>query len=78
MSKHGKLLEKLKNSPNNATFAQVEKVLLQEGFILDRIAGSHHVFKKGSVTFAIPVHQNKVKAVYVKRAVELIEETYNE
>jgi predicted RNA binding protein YcfA (HicA-like mRNA interferase family) len=59
VSKREKLLEKLKNSPNNVTFAQVEKVLLQEGFILDRIASSHHIFRKGSVTFVIPVHQNQ-------------------
>jgi len=56
VGKREKLLEKLKNSPNNVTFAQVEKVLLQEGFILDRIASSHHIFRKGSVTFVIPVH----------------------
>ncbi len=78
MSKREKLLEKLKNSPNNATFDQVEKVLLNEGFALERISSSHHVFKRGAVTFVIPVHKNKVKAVYVKRVVEIIEELNNE
>lgn len=78
MGKDEKLLEKLKNSPTNVTFAQVEKVLLNEGFILDRVASSHHIFKKGATTFVIPVHKNKVKAVYVKRVIELIEETRDE
>ncbi len=78
MSKDEKLLEKLKNSPHNTTFARLEKVLLSEGFILDRIAGSHHIFKKGATTFVIPVHNNKVKVVYVKRVIELIEETRDE
>ncbi len=74
MAKLGKLSEKLKNNPTGATFAQIKKLLLSEDFVLDRVAGSHHVFKKGSVTFVIPVHKNRVKTVYVKRVIELIEE----
>lgn len=78
MSKREKLLEKLKKSPNNVTFDQVKKVLLNEDFILDRTVGSHHIFKRGEVTFVIPVHGNKVKVVYIKRVVEIIEELHNE
>jgi predicted RNA binding protein YcfA (HicA-like mRNA interferase family) len=74
MSKREKLLESLKQSPNNVTFAQIRKLLEQEEFTLERITGSHHVFKKGSITFVVPVHNNKVKSVYVKRVVEIIEE----
>jgi hypothetical protein len=44
MSKRDKLIERLKNSPNNATFAQIEKLLIQENFVLERVTGSHHVF----------------------------------
>ena len=74
MSKREKLLESLKQSPNNVTFAQIRKLLEQEEFTLERITGSHHVFKKGSITFVVPVHNNKVKIVYVKRVIEIIEE----
>ncbi|WP_416666514.1 type II toxin-antitoxin system HicA family toxin [Egbenema bharatensis] len=49
----------------------------QEDFSLDRITGSHHVFTKGEITFAIPVHNNKVKEIYVKRVIELIEQLDN-
>jgi predicted RNA binding protein YcfA (HicA-like mRNA interferase family) len=42
--------------------------------VLDRITGSHHVFKKKDIIFVIPVHGKKVKTVYVKRALELIGE----
>jgi predicted RNA binding protein YcfA (HicA-like mRNA interferase family) len=77
MSKRDKLIEKLKNSPNNATFAQIEKLLIQENFVLERVTGSHHVFKKSDLIFVVPVHKNKVKAVYVKRVIELIEEENN-
>jgi predicted RNA binding protein YcfA (HicA-like mRNA interferase family) len=77
MSKRDKLIERLKNSPNNATFAQIEKLLIQENFVLERVTGSHHVFKKSDLIFVVPVHKNKVKAVYVKRVIELIEEENN-
>lgn len=41
--------------------------------MLERVAGSHHVFKREATIFVVPVHKNKVKAVYVKRVVEIIE-----
>lgn len=74
MSKRGKLLESLKQSPNNVTFAQIRKLLELENFTPERITGSHHVFKRGTTIFVVPVHKNKVKAVYVKRVIEIIEE----
>lgn len=73
MSKREKLLEAIKQSPNNVTFADIRKLLEQEGFTLERIAGSHHIFKREATIFVVPVHKNKVKAVYVKRVVEIIE-----
>lgn len=75
MSKREKLRERLKNNPKNATFSDIRKFLEQEGFVLDRITGSHHVFTKDEVTFVVPVHNNKVKVIYVKRVIELIEQT---
>jgi predicted RNA binding protein YcfA (HicA-like mRNA interferase family) len=70
-----KLLERLKNNPRGATFDDIRTLLSQEGFALDRITGSHHIFKKSGITFVIPVHGNRVKSVYVKRVIELVEET---
>ncbi len=78
MSKKSKLFERLKANPKGATFAAIRKLLLQEGFELDRITGSHHIFKSGAVTFVIPVHNNRVKIVYVKRVIELIEQAKGE
>ncbi len=75
MSKSEKLLDKLRNSPKNATFADLKKLLVQEGFLLERITGSHHIFKRNEVTFVIPVHKNRVKSVYVRRVIEIIEES---
>ena len=73
MGKKEKLLELLKNSPNNVTFGDIRKLLELEGFDLDRITGSHHIFKRDEIVLVIPVHNNRVKSVYVKRVVELIE-----
>jgi predicted RNA binding protein YcfA (HicA-like mRNA interferase family) len=55
------------------TFGDIRKLLELEGFDLDRITGSHHIFKKNEIVLVIPVHNNRVKSVYVKRVVELIE-----
>lgn len=51
----------------------ISKLLELEGFILDRITGSHHIFEKGDIVFVIPVHRNRVKSIYIKRVIELIE-----
>jgi predicted RNA binding protein YcfA (HicA-like mRNA interferase family) len=69
-----KLLDRLTNNPNGATFDDVRTLLSHEGFQLDRVTGSHHIFKKSGVIFVIPVHANRVKSVYVKRVIALIEQ----
>jgi predicted RNA binding protein YcfA (HicA-like mRNA interferase family) len=72
MDKSEKLFERLQSSPHNATFTDLKALLIAEGFHLDRIESSHHVFKKGTVIFVIPMHGKKVKSVYVKRALSII------
>ena len=74
MSKREKLLEKLKQSPFNVSFADIRRLLESEEFFLDRVNGSHHIFRKADIIFVVPVHQNRVKAIYVKRVIEIIEE----
>ena len=70
-----KLLHRLTNSPQSATFADLRALLLLEGFELERITGSHHIFKRGGVRFVIPVHANRVKSVYVKQVIALIQQS---
>jgi predicted RNA binding protein YcfA (HicA-like mRNA interferase family) len=45
-----KLLTRLKNTPSGVTFDDIRNLLFQEGFRLDRVTGSHHIFKKAGVT----------------------------
>jgi len=35
------------------------KILLKEGWYLDRITGSHHIMKRGNDTVTVPVHGKK-------------------
>ena len=61
-------------SPNNGKFSDICKLLELEGFSLDRITGSHHIFKRNDVILVIPVHNKKVKSVYIRRVLEIIGE----
>ncbi len=38
---------------------QLVKWLLEEGWVVDRISGSHHIMAKGKKTVSVPVHDNK-------------------
>ena len=73
MGKREKLIEQLTNSPQNATFANIRKLLEYEGFYLDQVTGGHHIFKYADTTFVIPVHNGRAKAIYVDKVLELIE-----
>jgi predicted RNA binding protein YcfA (HicA-like mRNA interferase family) len=56
-------------------FAEIRKLLEQNGWTLGRISGSHHIFEKpGATLISIPVHHGKVKPAYVRKAQKAIEE----
>ena len=78
MSKRGKLRQKLRNNPRNATKQDIETLLLGYGFVLDRVSGSHHIYtyKVDDVThrLVIPFHGQKVKVDYVLWALEVLDE----
>jgi predicted RNA binding protein YcfA (HicA-like mRNA interferase family) len=60
--------------PSEERFAVVRKLLEQHGWLLVRISGSHHVFKKpGAPDVSIPVHRGKVKPFYVRQVKKLVE-----
>ena len=74
MGKRKKLIERLTNSPQNATFADLCNLLEYEGFYLDKVTDSHHIFIYAETIFAIPVHNDRVKTIYVEKVLELIEQ----
>ncbi len=53
--------------PSEIRFAALLGFVRKRGWMLLRVRGSHHVFRKpdGS-TYSIPVHHGKVKAFYFR------------
>lgn len=61
--------------PSETRFAALLKMVTGRGWVLIRVRGSHHVFKKpdGS-TYSIPVHHGKVKPFYVREVTKQLGE----
>lgn len=82
MTKRDKLRRRLRNNPKGAKFSDVETLLLSFGFYLDRVSGSHHLFRYDSEVHTesviIPVHGNSVKTHYVKEVTELLDTLFPE
>lgn len=82
MSKRDKLRQKLRDHPKGRTKQEVFTLLLQFGFRLDRVSGSHHLFlierDTGIHRLVVPVHGNHIKQVYVRLAIEMIDSLYPE
>lgn len=82
MSKRDKLRRKLKNNPKGVKFGDLETLLMQFGFILARVKGSHHFFQyqQGDIKaiMVVPVHGNTVKPQYVKDSIEILDELFPE
>ncbi|GIK65004.1 MAG: hypothetical protein BroJett018_27980 [Chloroflexota bacterium] len=82
MSKREKLRRKLRNNPKDATIQEVETLLSRFGFKLERISGSHHVFRFSDDeqiqvrSISVPLHGRKVKTVYVQQVIELLDELF--
>jgi predicted RNA binding protein YcfA (HicA-like mRNA interferase family) len=73
MGKREKLIDRLENSPQTATFADIRNLLEYEGFYLDRVTDSHQIFIYAETIFVIPIQKSKVKTIYVEKVLELIE-----
>ncbi|PAF43535.1 type II toxin-antitoxin system HicA family toxin [Helicobacter sp. 11S02596-1] len=72
MASKDKLLKRIQNNPKAVSFADLQKLLEYNGFVLDRVKGSHHTFYKGDITFTIP-YRKPVKEIYVKIALKFIQ-----
>ena len=74
MGKRDKLRERLKNNPTSARFSDIRKLLGMKALCSTESRAATIFFLKDDINFVIPVHNNKVKTVYVKRVIELIEQ----
>ncbi|MGC9194166.1 MAG: type II toxin-antitoxin system HicA family toxin [Syntrophobacteraceae bacterium] len=63
------------NNPADVDFSDIVSWLHDFGFVLERIAGSHHIFRhpvqKAKLNFQ-PERSGKAKAYQVKQAIRLI------
>lgn len=77
MTNERKRIERFCNIKAEAEFREAIQVMGIIGYKIDRMNGSHFVFKddKGNKK-TIPVHCNKIKKVYVKRIQKLIKLHY--
>lgn len=41
------------------TGLELVKLLIKEGWTVDRVSGSHHIMVKGDKTVSVPVHAGK-------------------
>ncbi len=75
MTKREKRLQKLRQNPKNVSFDELRQILEAEGFELDHVTGSHHVFRAEAnevvLTVVIPFAR-PIKPVYVKQAIKAI------
>ncbi len=76
MVKKQKLLRKIVTGSRNIRFDEFTALLEVFGFILDRINGSHHIFKHAKIERSFPVQSVKgqAKPYQVQQLLTLIEQ----
>lgn len=67
MTQKVKRLKKLEQNSKNTSYIDLRTILEQFGYELVRITGSHHIFKKETRYINFPVHNKKVKSIYIKQ-----------
>jgi predicted RNA binding protein YcfA (HicA-like mRNA interferase family) len=58
MTQKMKYYERIKNNTKDVRFNDLVNILKEFGFELKRTSGSHNVFSRNEITFAIPSHNN--------------------
>lgn len=75
MTKRQKRIVKLFQNPKTVRFEELHKVLLTQGFECrqPKSGSSHYTYVKGAILLTVPYKRPHVKAIYVKRVLEIIE-----
>jgi predicted RNA binding protein YcfA (HicA-like mRNA interferase family) len=72
MSKKDKLLRRILDNPTNVRFQELQKLLDQYGFILERVTGDHYIYKKpGFRPISVPF-THPVKSYVVREVIKII------
>ncbi len=80
MSRIRKRLLRLINNPVGVRWSEIYTILKYYGCIIEESSGSHKVVyhPKSDINVTVSVHNNKVKVIYVKKCIELLEEVTEE
>jgi len=76
MAKAGKKNQKIRKNPKNVKFHDLVSWPENNGFFLDRVNGSHHVFVHPVIETPINIQKKKdgtVKDYQVKQAIKIID-----
>ena len=76
MTKVDKRNHKIRRNPNNIKFQDFVSWLEDNGFFLDRVSGSHHVFVHSTIENPVNIQKKKdgtAKAYQVKQAIKIID-----
>lgn len=74
MSKAGKTLDKMRANPRDWRIEDLESVAKQHQLMIRKPGGSHVIFQKQGIDFAVSVPAHKpIKPIYVRRLIELID-----
>jgi hypothetical protein len=74
-----KLWERIKNNPKTVRFEELDKLLIKAGF-RKRQSGkcySHFVYIKDEKFIVVPFFKPYIKAIYVERAISLMNDYFN-
>ena len=60
--------------PKAVSFSEAGRVLEAFGWSLDHVAGSHHIFARGSSTLSIPLRRPHILPIYVRQILDVTNE----
>jgi len=76
MTKAEKRNQRIRKNPNNIKFQDLIIWLEDNGFSLDRVSGSHHIFVHPTIENPINIQKKKdgtAKAYQVKQAIRIVD-----
>ncbi len=76
-SRQQKEWTRIAQHPNTVRFQDVVRLLTLSGWTLDRVRGSHHVFRKGADKLVVPFRKPHILSIYVKQVLDQTKEDDN-
>ena len=80
MTKREKRLERIRSNPKNVRFEELDRLLLDFGFVRKQPRGvsSHFTYVRGQQRLTIPMNRPHLREVYVKNVLKFLDEMLDE